>query len=240
MKKFYYLHIHSSFSSFSSGDACLYKEFETKTLQEEEVYGDDQVQVFKLPPHQEFYKRHLNSGKSLSFSYKDTPEFKALVKSFTDDGWKLGTPKEVSAYFDREEAKRKAQREKQGFIVIDQEQMAPEDYHGGFSKKVLKDNFLKKYLERGIVFGYMGNEFRTIALDKALEKEVLSLPKVSSKYSNVELFACWLTSTDGRHFSDRLEDPRDAKRLIKSYAPNILKTALEYKKRDDDYLKGRN
>ena len=232
MKKFYSLHIHSTFASFSSNDVILYKEFEDESLQEIDVYGDNKVQVFEIKPVDKFYKLSLQNKMK---QYHNSPEFKELVESYTSKGWTLETPTEVSEYFKRCEINRIEQRKKEGFVIVDSQKMTPEKYQGGFSSELFSNKWLQNYVSRKAVFGYIGHSVRKPSLDKVLEKACVDYPKISTKYTNRDILAMWMTSSDARHFSDSIEENSQANEKIKEYVSTLMKTGLKYLKEQSSF-----
>jgi len=77
-------------------------------------------------------------------------------------------------------------------------EMKPKEYQGGFSNEVFEA--LKEYASSGLVFGYLGHEGRTIELDKVIEEELKNMGLTP------HLMYCWISSTDGRHTMDYIED----------------------------------
>jgi hypothetical protein len=101
------------------------------------------------------------------------------------------------------------------------------DYVGGFDLNTFFEETLISYVEKGLVFGYIGHYARKSWMDKIMEE--VCLPKIKA-----DAFAIWLTSTSGRHFmdvcekyseSDDIEGFRD---YVKSKLPKIHDQAIVY------------
>lgn len=103
----------------------------------------------------------------------------------------------------------------------------PKDYIGGFDLEIIFIEQLISYVERGLVFGYIGHNSRKVWVDKLMAKHCLKTIKADD-------FACWLTSTDGRHFADLIElyvdneDRETVEETILEYLPSIHDKAIIY------------
>lgn len=101
------------------------------------------------------------------------------------------------------------------------------EYVGGFSLETFFNEYLMSYVESGLVFGYIGHSCRKIWVDKLLEEICL-------KYIKGDDFACWLTSTNGRHFGDSIEhlvesnDKEGVEKIIKEQISFIHDKAVIY------------
>ena len=100
-----------------------------------------------------------------------------------------------------------------GVVKID-----PKTYHktvtqGGLSHEVWNDQYLKEYVESGIVAGYIGASTRTKRSDVVLER---LLRKTGMRVHHI---AEWMTSTSGRHMMDDVSKSMDEAELVKEMAP---------------------
>jgi hypothetical protein len=127
-----------------------------------------------------------------------------IYSSFLNKGYFDGKPDILKDYQDLDSLKRDINNEK---IRFDSEYVLwksykkkyePKEYVGGFSLDIIFEEILISYIERGMVYGYIGHSCRKKWLDVMLSEILL-------KHIKNEDFACWLTSTDGRHFGDWIE-----------------------------------
>lgn len=103
----------------------------------------------------------------------------------------------------------------------------PKEMIGGFDLEVIFVEQLISYIEKGLCFGYIGHPARKVWVDKLISE--LCLPVIP-----IEAFACWLTSTDGRHFMNSIkpfivnDDVNEVKKVIESKLNNIHDKAIIY------------
>lgn len=88
------------------------------------------------------------------------------------------------------------------------EDVQPEDYYGLLKKYLTADTM--KYLETGLVFGYLGHSERTKETDKVICEFLDENPDLINTV-NTE----FLTSSFGRHFMDNYENPEQLKKFLK-------------------------
>lgn len=220
--------IHSSFSSYSSSDIILNIitspeeiDFEIKVgyivksknfpfLNSETIKfieEDNLLTIINVTPDETFYRKALHNRKPFSTDYPKTQEFKDLVKSYTDLGWGIedyfNTP-EFIAYIKRVE-KRKTKKAKEKGLVLymtynDIKEMPISIYQGGLSDDLFNSEEIQNYLKNHpYIYGWIGNSStRTAVLDKAIEEGLKQRNLSNEKIAN------WLTSTDGRHFAEKL------------------------------------
>jgi len=238
--------IHSSFSAFSSEDVFLYRVIDNltqKTLKKHlppdysEMDKDevaDIVTVF-VEADKTFYDRAL---KKMGFTnYGNTPEFAALIDKYKKEGW-IEEPDDINkarmAKYAREEEARKVQRKKDGYVMTEED-----GFVGGFSNELMSLPVLAQYLERRVAFGYIGHSCRKYVTDTYLEAEFMKLA-TPANIDKREILATWLTSTDGRHFGDSLEDLSDeeAKKKIKKYLPEIFNLGFIYSRKEHEGTAG--
>lgn len=99
------------------------------------------------------------------------------------------------------------------------------DCVGGFDLDIFFREHLISYVEKGFVNGYIGHSCRKKWVDRLLSEICLKAIKPDD-------FACWLTSTAGRHFGDEIEyavehDDHDyVKRFIQYNLSNIHDQAV--------------
>lgn len=237
--------IASCFASFSSSDVILCKEvLSAHNIDAQEIVVDRvaKVKTFWLASDETFCKRGLEDIRQHRghVNYGKDPEFLALVQKYRDDGW--GDRPEWlkqadTARYAREDAEREARRKRQGYVLwkTDYKSIKPNEYQGGFSDEVFNSPRLKRYVDNGGIFGYIGHSCRKPKLDAHIEKEFLKLkPKEPlSREEMVNLLGCWLTSTDGRHFGDSLENAEtlvEQKKLINKSVAEMFNTAYIYSK----------
>lgn len=124
---------------------------------------------------------------------------------------------------------REKERQDAGYVLTKQYPRihSPKEYVGGFSLEAFFVETLISYVEKGLTFGYIGHSCRKVWVDKLLS--AICLPTV--KYED---FACWLTSTDGRHFGDAIEgwvednDIESVKQFLQESLPRIHDLAVIY------------
>jgi hypothetical protein len=232
MKKFLSLHIHSNWASWSSDDVNLYKEVELvkdNEFTENEKYGNKEFMVHCLPSDKTFYNNREDCSK--------LPQFKNLIKKYKALGWKLDTEIEgfkemVKNYWIEVKNERAKERKSNGFVVYDYEKMSKEDYQGGFSNFVFNQKRLQDYLSGQIPFGYISHSIRKNKIDEYIEKQFLNLKE--DKEQLADLLACWLTSSDGRHFGDSLEVEsfEEQKAIIDENIKDIYNTSFIYSQKE--------
>jgi len=202
-KYFLRMHVHASNASFSSEDVLLYREVAEESARNAVKSGmefeeDDQIMIVYLLPDQTYQYGHLGE------SHKNDPGFQDLVQSYIKKGFSEVVPQEIEDFRVRQEEEHWRKRKEEDYVLYkNYKEMSPEEYQGGFSDKVFNQEILQTYVE-GTPFGWIGHKARKPELDTHLEKKFLALrPKV--KVDLVELLACWLTSTSGRHFGDSVD-----------------------------------
>lgn len=234
MKKVLFVskHIHSCFASWSSGDVTLYKRVKRIEDAKElitETYGDKFITVAVAEPDKTFYDRGL-ATRPMSYATKE--EMTSKCTPYIKEGWTNVRPKEIKSYWNREKIKRQKANRRAGFIFWKEDtRVKPILYRGGFSSTVYNNKHFIEYTKKR-TFGYIGHCVRKVMLDKALEKSFMSLtpPTTIPKDIMVDLFVCWLTSTDGRHFGDSLEDLKlsEQKKKISNRIKSIYNLAYVF------------
>jgi hypothetical protein len=167
--------------------------------------------VYYVTEDETFYHRSLHEKKFLGGGFADTPEFKALIAKYESEGW----AKEIPWLEAQQEENRKIekdrytrQRIKAGYVIpVWSADIPVKDYQGGFSDAVFNQKYLQDYLQGGC-HGYIGHSIRKKNLDAYIETRFIATARPICILEHLEpekLLACWLTSTDGRHFGDSLE-----------------------------------
>ncbi len=216
-------HIHSGHATFQTGDEVLKMKTDSKNLgfipvakerfhsknfpfldgnKIQEVNSDNECIVIYLESDKTFYYRAQRNGKLFdSDSYSKTPEFKALVQSYLDNGFVNNSIPEHEAFKQREKIKEQNISKEQGIVLwmgYDEYKKNPNLYQGGFSNEVFRSKELQNYVKGGCVFGWIGNSDRKFAHDKAIEKGLRERGISPSRMFN------WISSSSGRHFGDSL------------------------------------
>lgn len=165
---------------------------------------------------------YLKTNRSLSKYIKLTifgaktndPFLQKIIDIELAKGWELqGRHEENEIYkleqeaFRIEEMKEAEKMKSEGMLLwwtmysLNKDLIVPHDplnYKGGFSDEVFKA-FLY-YVEEPHPGGYVGHMSRRIELDKVIEEELTKL------HMSPKGMRFWLTSTDGRHFMDYIEE----------------------------------
>ena len=223
---FQIIHIHSCLASFSSKDKWMYKQVENDEIVEPgyvpcEVENKTNSQILKIESEEYetytviYYKNdslYNNGLKNRGLSHIH-PNQNQILNQIIEGYEKLGfSTKEPELYKklsnERREKEKKEdiiKRKEKGCVFTGDEYNEKQDktnllkyIKGGFSKKVFTKE-LKEYCSKGIPFGYIGHNCRTIQSDKIIEKILL-------KTLTPQQLATWLTSGDGRHTGDWIED----------------------------------
>jgi len=162
-----------------------------------------------------------------------TPEkdMKALAKKYEEKGWKVyqRSTQEQKEFYSRKEERLAWKAKEKGLVnwrcKMEPYTQEPQHYQGGFSDELFQEEFLQNYIKSGHAFGWIGNsDIRTEELDKILETTLKSLGATNHE------IATYLTSTDGRHLADSLEEltPIQAKTAIQRLGPYIYNISKIY------------
>ena len=100
-------------------------------------------------------------------------------------------------------------RKDNGYINYTKEydDMKPEDYYGLLEKYLTEDTH--NYLERGIVFGYLGHEERTLETDKVVCEFLDENPDMKERVNTY-----FLTNSAGRHYMDNYTSPKELRKFL--------------------------
>lgn len=214
-------HIHSGISTFQSGDEFLKLVINSKDcdfelglnqrisskkfpflngLMVEEFESDKKYIGIYVEGDKTFYYRAMQGNKPFE-GYSSTPEFKDLINSYIEKGFKkrVNVP-EQEEFKKAKKRKEQAENKRKGIVLW----MDFEDYknnpallQGGFSDEVFNSPQLQKYIKT-IPYGWIGNYDRTFHADRLIEKGLRKRGISPSKMVN------WITSSSGRHFGDSL------------------------------------
>jgi hypothetical protein len=215
-------HIHATSSSWSSSDVYVQIVTTSKEVDFTVEKGLDITSknfpmlngkiMNYIGQDNKFIGIHLSSDKTFKNgrlsdnSHEKTPEFKALVQSYIDKGFKIiDEIPEQKAYYERERIKETKRLKKSGVVLwmgYEAYQNHPECFQGGFSSEVFNSKQLKDYIGAArSVHGWIGHcQGRTKYGDKLIEAGLRKRGISPSKMFN------WISSSSGRHFGDSLED----------------------------------
>ena len=100
-------------------------------------------------------------------------------------------------------------RKDKGYITYTKEydNMKPEDYYGLLEKYLTKETL--KYLDGGIVFGYLGHEERTKETDKVIYEFLEENPDMKERVNNE-----FLSHSTGRHYMDNCPSPEELRKFL--------------------------
>ena len=210
MKKLVQIQIHSSLSSLSTRDGWVYK-----MVDENEVEKFVNQLKLKFSVEDGVYyledNTYCNIGATFNASenqIKDRENF--YIEQY---GFESEKSEEVKVVFNAIYQAKKLQFENESKIIgrvfpsydyIPANELTLSDFQGGFSdsfwSKILNENDenLRKYLEQGVVFGYIGSGERLKDIDVQFEKMVIGQDKIKE-------FAEFVTSSNGRHWADQIE-----------------------------------
>lgn len=179
------------------------------------LHGEIVDEILFDPEYPQYRKIYLRSDKTfynklrgngnLFASAANWPEFKALIDSYASKGWEVDdfSKSEEEKAFDKFlEDKELYQRSDEELVLWNygHESFDPVQYNGGFSEEVYSHELFRNYVDRGAVYGWLGNTCsRKKEHDQELEKSLVEGLKLPIKQ-----FVLWLTSTDGRHFAESL------------------------------------
>jgi hypothetical protein len=197
------VHIHSCLATYASSDKTVYKKGLHSPYCERkkgvDVETDDFV-IVKYENKTAYYADTRRSGKSRE-EVKEI--FEKEVNSFLEKGYSLDNLDFYEEWktqkIESDKLKRIEYKIENGYVLWKEyEDRELKDYHGGLSLELFMTEKLISYAECGNPGGYLGCERRKAKADQIVEKhlrEVLTLEEI----------ACWMTSTDARHFGDYFE-----------------------------------
>jgi len=199
------LQLHSSLSTYSSGDIFMYKDI-TKKVADTLNQDKGNITVFEnitiIYTEDETYSHSFRNPASKE-------QMDDLAQIYIDLGYSETPTKRYSIASEGAcELRRLAyieESKKIGRLIIDSskyDEMKPEDYQGGFSDEVFNIPNIQEYVSCRSVWGYLGAMERLIPIDVKIEE-------VSRKYLSqedvIKVLGTWLTSSSGRHFNDNVE-----------------------------------
>lgn len=163
--------------------------------------------------------------KVVSLFFNELKSIKHLVDDFNKDA-----PSEIIAFWENQLKKESLKRKENGFVNWDIH--LTYDERVGNLKNLLTD-YVKDYLKRKVVYGYLGHNLRKIYHDDVLENEISKINKIEfegKEYDKYELLGVWLTSSDARHFMDEHgEKSYDVfSKIVEGSMKNILIVSLIY------------
>lgn len=161
-----------------------------------EVSSDAEAVVVSLKNDGRFCVGRLGHDSS------QDPAFVSLVSAYRNAGWIDGCSEVARSYFKRCAVLRAEESRVAGHInwrSILGEPTPVDELCGGFSNFVTDNPRFREYIA-GRVFGWIGASSRTSQIDALLE-ELFRQRDLTSE----EMF-CWISSTEGRHFGDYVED----------------------------------
>lgn len=100
-------------------------------------------------------------------------------------------------------------RKDKGYInyTKDYDSMKPEDYYGLLEKYFTQGTL--KYLDGGVVFGYLGHEERTLETDKVICEFLDENPDMKEQVNNG-----FLCHSAGRHYMDNYTSPEELRKFL--------------------------
>jgi len=219
-------HIHATNSSYASGDAWLsvettedkldFKISEGRRILSEKfpminnemvesLEGDELFLCVSLQSDKTFYHKSAGFGRD---NFSKTPEFQELVQSYMKKGFK---PKDsttsLNEYLERYKTRERDRKQAEGIVLwmdYDEYKTKPELYQGGFSTMVFKSKELKRYVESGGAFGWIGDS----SVRKKWHDELIEAG-LHERGVPPSIMYNWISSGDGRHFADSLEGLSD-------------------------------
>ena len=238
-KNYTIVYVRSSQNSFSSDDQTVHiaKDIRKKLVYEYNAWCKEYSEENK-EFNGKFYNFYCVTIAPRS-TFRDENNFKKEKKLniknelITQFQCIEGEPQIYKDYRKEESIKYKTNYEKERkekeYVLhkYDYKDQTSKDYVGGFDLDVIFEETLISYIEKGLVFGYIGHSCRKIWVDRLLADIMLPVMKKQD-------FANWLTSTGGRHFGDSIEhlvetnDKKAVETKIKQQLPYIHDQAVVY------------
>ena len=127
----------------------------------------------------------------------------------TDDTTQEYLESMFSKHYKATLAQEQSTRKDKGYIngVKDYDKMKPEDYYGLLEKYLTKETL--KYLDGGVVFGYIWHEERTKESQKVISE---FLYEKTDKKEKVKIVL--LRNGTGRHFMDNCPSPEELRKFL--------------------------
>lgn len=184
--------------TYTSDDKWLYFELDDDTFNE--IATEEELQNVQNIDGK--LVRCLLDFKHFAISYsKDAKK--------TDDATQEYLESMVSKHYKATLAQEQSTRKDKGYIngVKDYDKMKPEDYYGLLEKYLTKETL--KYLEGGIVFGYLGHEERTLETDKVICEFLDENPDMKERVNSG-----FLCHSAGRHFMDNCPSQEELRKFL--------------------------
>jgi len=222
-------------ASMSSRDAQFYFECETRSLPVageavgfgpspsaivDKVYSDGEADIVVLKNDTRFCVGRLGHDSS------KTPAFLAVVNKYIAAGWVAGYPAICHQFWQRRAVEASETARMAGYVnwrdSIGEPTPLAERF-GGFSPFVTDNPQFRRYIA-GTVFGWLGSRSRTQQIDALLEELFRERGLTSD-----EIYS-WVSSTEGRHFGDYLDDLPLNKQAayIRENIGNFCNSAMAY------------
>lgn len=243
MKYVVVVHIHGCFAACSSSDNWLYLEFDAKKPAKNFIHNLEnqfrnfeyrEVNVSKIDDVTAFYcaDKTFYNVREFSKHYNGTPEYEALIARYKTFCLVDDEPASLRNHYDNDRKREYEPRTKKKFVFcFPYEEYSRDKIQGGFSDAVFNHNTIVNYTKEHPC-GFIGHSVRKSRLDAYMEKAFMKItrPMYIGVPELIDLFTCWLTSSDGRHFGDSLEEFSFVKQkeMIDKYLPNMYNTAFVY------------
>lgn len=183
--------------SYTSGDKWLYFEL-----------GDDAFN--EIADEEEQQNISSVDGKLVrcTYGFEYLSKYDRDAKK-TDEATQEYLKSMCSKYYKASREQEYTTRKDKGYITYTQDldSMKPEDYYGLLEKYFTKGTL--KYLDGGIVFGYLGHEERTLETDKVICEFLDENPDMKERVNTY-----FLTSGTGRHYMDNYTSPEDLRKFL--------------------------
>jgi len=251
MERIVSVHVHSCFASWSSDDETLYvggfkshkavknyiqnlKNNFRNLIDKDETRTSNLVGGIKFYYlEDETYYKHAMAQKNWTVHYNKTAGYEELIAKYKGFQLLKTRPKIVDKFWAAEKEREIARKKRQNYVFcFDYDCYKPELIQGGFSDTIFNAPQLHNYIQGHYPCGFIGHSIRKPALDRYLEKAFMKInrPVYMGCPSLVDVLACWLTSSDGRHFGNSLEGCsfKKQKESINNSLADIYNTGFIY------------
>lgn len=199
------IHIHSQLSAYSSKDKIAYKKGYYKLYETRKKSFDVETENFVIVKYENKAAYNVAARRGTKAEVKKS--FENQIKIYKEKGYTFDSLNFYEEWKKEESERQKIKRieykiENEYVLWKEYGDRELKDYQGGLSLELFMTEKLISYAEYGNPGGYLGCESRKVKADQLVEKylrEVLSLDEL----------ACWLTSTDARHFANYFEKYMD-------------------------------